>query len=81
MLSNDEFLKKIENGEELSEEELAAVAGGEVYVNRQYIIACRDSAQGLPYIVIDACSCMPVDSGENLRELMQKYGFSDYDIR
>ena len=78
----DEILKKIENGaRELSDEELSAVTGGEVYVNRQYIIACRDSAQGLPYVVIDACSCMPVDSGENLRELMQKYGFSDDDIR
>ena len=81
MLNEDEILSKIENGEELSEEELSAVTGGEVYVNRQYIIACRDSAQGLPYVVIDACSCMPVDSGENLRELMQKYGFSDDDIR
>ena len=30
MLSNDEFLKKIENGSELSDDDLSAVAGGEI---------------------------------------------------
>ena len=75
MLSNDEFLKKIENGEELSEEELETVSGG-YFIGSHYFLTSRIVDNMRMYVVIDLDNNVTIDSGYFLWELVQRYYYA-----
>lgn len=93
MLSEDEILKRIENGaRELSEDELEAVSGGtdkpnpyyvHTYKGKKYLISRYDIIKfGGGYAVIDLTGEIggPVEMSTDLNYLMDKYGVKEPNI-